>query len=276
MSGIADRSIESWPHGNVGRYRKGCRCDDCRMANRDALRRYRKRKRRGETDPLVAVDEVRRHVTRLSEQGIGYRTIADAAQCSVAVVQRAKRSDARWLRQSIRDRLLAVDEGCAADSALVDARPTLKLIRELLSWGYTRGAIALRLGCRHLALQLRGRRVEARTAQRIARIHRSAQDEVVEIRRLTGHCDVCEERHTSELRGRILLRFNRWNADRIVQSYSHYWSDTPGGRELLRRDWAYRQRRRAGGGDRRPAPRDGKLLTDAGAKPNVSASDSRQ
>lgn len=33
------------PHGTYGRYRKGCRCELCRKANKDRIRRYRNSRR---------------------------------------------------------------------------------------------------------------------------------------------------------------------------------------------------------------------------------------
>lgn len=77
------------------------------------------------------------------------------------------------LRAMTAKRILAVTaEAGMNDAALVSAKPTWLLIRKLVSEGFTLGELAVRLGYKTRALQLRRDRITARSAMRVARFYK--------------------------------------------------------------------------------------------------------
>lgn len=121
---------------------------------------------------LVDATPVRRHLHRLSRQGIGYKTVGDACDVAKSTLFRLRTGDKTRLRKSTAARILAVDAGARADHALVPATRTWRLIQKLLAEGYTKGAIAQRLGASTPALQIRKTKVRARTQLKVERLYR--------------------------------------------------------------------------------------------------------
>ncbi|MGH8748830.1 MAG: hypothetical protein ACREU5_06960 [Burkholderiales bacterium] len=160
------------PHGLRVRYMAGCRCDECREANNSYERMRGKLRRNGEANGLVDAARVRRHLLRLSRAGIGRRTVADVAGVSASIVGAVRSGRKARLRAQTAKRILAVGPDVLTDAKLVDARSTWRKIERLLAEGFTRGAIAVRLGMQSPALQLRKDRVTARNRARVDRLYR--------------------------------------------------------------------------------------------------------
>lgn len=159
-------------HGSRVAYVAGCRCDACREANNEYARLRGKLNRAGQTNRLVEAGRVRRHLLRLSRAGVGTRTISDIAgvpRASIGLLRAGKKTK---LREATAKKLLAVTRDALTDGKLVPAGSTWELIARLLRAGFTRGAIALRLGAKRPALQLRKTRVTARTRDRVERLVR--------------------------------------------------------------------------------------------------------
>lgn len=124
---------------------------------------------------LVTANPARLHILALARQGIGLRSVAAAGDLGRATLWAIKTGRKKRIMASTAERILAIDKGARADGALVPARQTWRLIRDLLAEGFTRRAIARRaLGCKssNPQLQFRGGRVTARSAQAIARFYR--------------------------------------------------------------------------------------------------------
>jgi predicted ArsR family transcriptional regulator len=121
---------------------------------------------------------VRRHLRKLSRRGVGYKSVAAACDVSKTILLLVLTGRKRAVRKRTADRVLAVTRDAIADAGLVDARPTWKLLDELLQedTGFTRAELARRLGYRTPALQLRHGKVLARTALRVARLYRELME----------------------------------------------------------------------------------------------------
>ena len=173
-------AAESKPHATHARYVAGCRCMLCRAANsryqchRDALNRG------GQTNRLVSTARVRAHLHGLSAQGVGYKSVADAASVSYSVMRRIKLAHTTQLREQTERRILAVDVGARAGGAKVPAGPTLRLIAKLVHSGYTRFWIARQLGYRGQGLQFHTQRITARNAMRVERLYRRIEAGLVQ------------------------------------------------------------------------------------------------
>ena len=173
---LADMSpTERFAHGTRARYVKGCRCDDCRGANNAYERMRGKMQRAGTWVGLVDASRVRAHLVKLAAAGVGLRAVADVARASRSSLQAIKAGTKKRLLRSTADRILAVDALAAAgDGTLVDGAWTRRLIDLLLEQGFTRYALAERLGSESgmPALQLARRaRVTAKTQQRVERLY---------------------------------------------------------------------------------------------------------
>lgn len=166
MPSFADR-----PHGTRVRYMTGCRCEPCRASNARYESQRALARLRGEGAHLVPAKAARLHIRRLSRQGVGYKSVAEAADVSLRVVHRIRSGERRQIRATTERKILAVDADARADASIVPAKKTLKLIRELLTEGFTMAELARRLGYKKPVLQI-GDRVQARTAARIERLHR--------------------------------------------------------------------------------------------------------
>jgi len=122
---------------------------------------------------LVSSDAVRAHLKRLSRQGVGYKSVAIAADVSKTVLADILFHDKPQLRAQSASRILAIDRDAVADHALVKAGPTWRRLRRLLAEGFTKTELARRLGskARTPALQFRGRYILAKTAARVERFY---------------------------------------------------------------------------------------------------------
>lgn len=160
------------PHGTRVRYTAGCRCEPCRGANNAYERMRAKLRRAGEGNPLVSAARVRRHLLRLSAAGVGRRTVVDIAGVPSSTLSAVRSGVKTKLRRATAERILAVGADALTDAKLVPAAATWKLIERMLAEGFTRGDIALRLGMRKPALQMRRDRITARTRARVERLYR--------------------------------------------------------------------------------------------------------
>ncbi len=122
---------------------------------------------------LVPADDVRAHLKKLSRQGVGYKSVAVAADVSKTVLANILFRDQQQLRAQAAKRVLAVDADALADGARVKAGPTWRRLNRLLSEGFTKTELARRLGskARTPALQFKGRYVLAKTAARVERFY---------------------------------------------------------------------------------------------------------
>jgi hypothetical protein len=162
-------------HGSRLRYLGGCHCMPCRAANSRYECARRAARMRGEWAGLVDAAEVRAHLFRLSRKGVGYKSVATACDVSKTVLLEVRAGRRLKVRATTARKVLAVDGTAHAAKALIDARPTWRLIDELLEEGFTRQELARRLGSRAKSqppkLQIRQHRITAATAAAVRRIY---------------------------------------------------------------------------------------------------------
>lgn len=146
----------------------GCRCDECR----EAVREY-ERQRRQRTEPAyVTAATARRHVTELSEAGVGLKQIVKVSGISQGAIWKLmygkNGKPSKRIRRETQDKILAVTPADAADGARVAAERTLDNIETLLERGWTKTAIARELGQKGPGLQLGTEQVTAGHARAVA------------------------------------------------------------------------------------------------------------
>jgi hypothetical protein len=121
-------------------------------------------------DDLVPTDRARAHLAELSRRGVGSHSVAEASGVARTIINAIASGARRQVRSRTERALLAVDETCRADGALVPAAPTWRNVRRLLDAGWSRAAIARALGNATPALQVSRRAVRLKTADRLARL----------------------------------------------------------------------------------------------------------
>lgn len=165
-------------HGSRSSYVGGCRCDDCRAANRA----YQNRRARYGWSERVADDwtdaePVRAHIKALGEQGMGYKRVAQLAGVSVstlhAIIWGKHGYPAKRILRRNADAILAVRFN-PAESAVIDPTGTVRRIRALQAMGWPLREIGERCGIATQNLGTiasGGRGVYASTAARIAKVY---------------------------------------------------------------------------------------------------------
>ena len=165
-------------HGTRSRYVRGCRCDDCREANRTYARR---RDVYGWSERVAAdwcdAEPARQHILELRAHGMGRRRIAEKAGVSVSVIEVMVNGKhgypaKRVLRRNA-DAVLAVRYE-PADGAVVCAVGARRRIRALQAMGWPLHEIARRIGwaTNNLGtLVAGGRACNADSARKIAAVY---------------------------------------------------------------------------------------------------------
>jgi hypothetical protein len=160
------------PCGTRIRYMGGCRCLPCRAANA-SYAAYRAREcRRGRSNRIIDAAEVRDHLVDLASHGIGRRTVSSITGLASSTISNLKSGRSRRIRALHARAILDITPDAVVNAAqIVPARPTLAMIAWMLHEGFTKGQLALRLGCKSPNLQIRGPRITARTAMRVSRLY---------------------------------------------------------------------------------------------------------
>jgi len=161
------------PHGTRLKYMGGCKCMLCRAANSCYEAERGVARKNGDWNGIVDARAARRHISKLSKAGIGYKSVADAASVAHTVVAEIRAGRKLRIRQRTERSILAVTKTAYAGGALIDADPTWKQIDKLLEEGFTKAELARRLGLKSPAIQFKHFEVTAKTAARVDRFYRA-------------------------------------------------------------------------------------------------------
>lgn len=131
-----------------------------------------KARRAGDWNGIVPADRARAHMLKLARAGVGRRAIGAATDIADSVLQAIRMRRKSRIRARTERAILAVTKAQASDGAYVSAKPSWKLIDELLEEGFTVKFLAEQFGYKNPALQFNRERVTVRTAGRIERLHR--------------------------------------------------------------------------------------------------------
>ena len=179
MTATSIRQLRTDPdrfaHGTRARYALKCRCDACRAAN-TAYERARSAARKvGDWNGLVPAAKARRHLLKLSDQGVGRRAVAAATDIADSVLQQIRAGAKQKIRAQTERRILQCNPSIASDGALVPANRTWSKVEWLLEEGFTKAKVSALLGNNGKALQLSRNQVTVRTAQKVDVLFRRYQ-----------------------------------------------------------------------------------------------------
>lgn len=165
-------------HGTRTHYVKGCRCDDCRTANREYARRRDRHLRRvayGIEQPTaryVDAAEARKHLQWLRSWGIGLKTVAQHTGVSRTSLQQIASGETRKVLVDTERKVLNVLRDTRHPQLLVDASLTWKRIAWLQQRGWSKARIARELGYSSRALQFGTDHVKHCVEQRVEQLVR--------------------------------------------------------------------------------------------------------
>lgn len=155
-------------HGTRARYVSGCKCMICRAANsRYQCERDRARREEGDTRELVPASMAVAHLRKLSNAGVGYKAVAEAAGLAPSTLGAILFGQRKQIRANHERAILGVTQAAVADGALIDAGPTWRRIKALLKRGYTKSSLARIFGYKSPSLQIKAKRIRAMTAWRL-------------------------------------------------------------------------------------------------------------
>lgn len=151
-------------HGDRLRYMAGCRCTDCRRANSAYESARQKARAAGQGNGIVPAAKARAHLKSLSAQGVGRRSVHAASDVADTVLQDIAAGRKANIRAATERAILAVTRAAAGDGALIAGKATWKMLDQLIADGYTKKALANRMGYKSPALQLKRDFVTVRSA----------------------------------------------------------------------------------------------------------------
>lgn len=162
-------------HGTRLKYLSGCKCADCRQANSAYQCAREAAKKQGDWNGVVPATKARKHMLKLSAQGIGRRAVQAVTDISGTILHDIRAGTKKNIRARTERKILAVTSDLASEGALISAAPTWHLIRQLLAKGYTKTQLAKMLICDAHALQISQKQVRVRTAEAISRLFKKLE-----------------------------------------------------------------------------------------------------
>ena len=130
-------------HGELRRYKAGCRCPRCTAANAAHQRYVYREQAYGRWQPFIPAEPIRAHIRTLQAHKVGLRRIAALAGVHQTTLSKilytlGDRPPTRQVKQETAAAILSVRPGLAslADGALVDATGTRRRIQALALQGF--------------------------------------------------------------------------------------------------------------------------------------------
>jgi hypothetical protein len=149
-----------------------CRAANSRYETERALAR-----KNGDWNGIVSAEPLRCYLRQLSSRGVGYKTVASAADVSKTVLAAVLSGSKRNVRARTLRRCMEVTPDAIADKALVKAGRAWAQLNQLLEEGFTKAELARRIGKKKPALQLGKTRMTAINASRVERLYRTVMAE---------------------------------------------------------------------------------------------------
>lgn len=163
------------PHGTRLRYLAGCKCVPCRAANSRYSCSRALAVKNGKWNGIVSAQPSRRHLLKLARRGVGRRLISRLCGVPESSLQAIKLGRKLHVRKATETAILKISPDTKSQAALVPAGPAWKLIALLQEEGFTKCAIARRLGNKR-ALQLHKDRITYRNHAKVHILYRQSME----------------------------------------------------------------------------------------------------
>ncbi|MES1977332.1 MAG: hypothetical protein V4451_04805 [Pseudomonadota bacterium] len=159
------------PHGDRLRYLAGCKCFDCRRANSAYETARAAARKAGDWNGFVPAEKARLHLAALSAVNVGRRAVGHVADVGDTVLMDIISGRKKQIRARTERKILAVTAAAASDGALIPAKPSWKLLNELIHDGWPKAELARQLGYKAPALQFRKTQITVRNAYDVEQLH---------------------------------------------------------------------------------------------------------
>jgi predicted transcriptional regulator len=182
---------------------------------------------------LVEAAPARRHIKKLSRQGVGYKAVADAAGVAISVVAKIRAGTKKKVRAETEKRILEVDADAIADHALIPAGPTWELLNALLERGYTKTELGRRLGSKAKVPSLQVGKVSilAKKAAKVRKMYEAIlKEEAAAVEALK--CKGCGKEHDLKDWATCLTTMLPCGSDRIKKVWPRRYTGPGGDRRL--------------------------------------------
>lgn len=156
------------PHGTRVKYMGGCRCDLCRRTATRYESTRRNEVRNGRGNPIVNAAKAKNRILALRSRNIGRRLVSELSGIRQQTIQVIGAGKKIRIRRKTHTQIMAVPlDTVPQPHALIDATETWRLIRILLSEGFTKAELARRLGRKGPALQINRETITVKTAHTV-------------------------------------------------------------------------------------------------------------
>ncbi len=180
MKPLADLA-ERHAHGTRTRYRCGCRCLACGLANSAYVSTRASLKALGVTDYVVSAELARQHLVDLRKAGVGKRSVSAASGVRHETIAHVASGLKKHIRESTERRIMAVTVEACADGSYVDGRRTDALIDELRGEGFTLRLLSRKLGFKGRTIHFYRRPlITAKNALRVERLHQLLMEDATQ------------------------------------------------------------------------------------------------
>jgi hypothetical protein len=169
---VRRRALE-YPHGNINRYRHGCRCLACRVGNAEYQRPRRAAHKLNEPDHTVSAELAQEHLASLFKKGIGPKAVEAESGVMKRVVTLIRTGRYRRIRESTERKILDVTEAARDSGTTVGGADTDWAIEDLLRQGFTMAELAAKLGYQEPEIHFyKRKRISLVNARRVERLYR--------------------------------------------------------------------------------------------------------
>jgi hypothetical protein len=134
------------------RYKKGCRCDECRKAHakyETKMKALREKEKAGvivRQRRLVKVNETRNHVRFLHSHGVGARSIGAVTKVSYTTIYQIGWGSRKYCTKTVADKVLAIGVKNFHQHQMFQTEHVKLMLTEMKAKGYKKWQIGLMLG----------------------------------------------------------------------------------------------------------------------------------
>lgn len=143
----------------------------CRAANSSYETGRAALRRQGLVNGIISAKRAQAHLVKLSKMGIGRRAVHAASGVNKSIIRLIRKGTRTHIRKNTERRILAVTISAARPHTVISAARVWALIKKLLKSGFSKRALAMRLGYKN-SLQLNENRVIAKNAVKVFRFYK--------------------------------------------------------------------------------------------------------
>jgi len=155
----------------------------------------------------VLAHKTREHILFLSQNGVGEEAVHQASGVANCIIRDIRQGKQQAVLPETEKRILAVTLAAALPHALVHGQEVWKKVTELRSkGGMTKGEIAKALGNKTPALQLKKKKMTAKSARKVERLHKALYVALEMEKGIEDLCADCGYSHAREARMKRVKR----------------------------------------------------------------------